>query len=188
MNDPRIPYKDKTPTLLDIERTHILFTNAHFKLRFDIPSLELLENKPILQQIYIDLMYLTTEAFYYGCKGITRIPELDSMTGPEWDAEIKYALQCMLRSSEDKAEDFGFPSVVLRKYNKWTNTYTDLLRDNVTQISNSPIYDDSILRTNIFLLIMNLMIITMVGDLEKVARDITEDMAGVVYRGRELEV
>ncbi len=29
--DPRIPYKDKTPTLLDIERTHILFTNAHFK-------------------------------------------------------------------------------------------------------------------------------------------------------------
>ena len=31
MNDPRIPYKDKTPTLLDIERTHILFTNAHFK-------------------------------------------------------------------------------------------------------------------------------------------------------------
>ncbi len=29
--DPRIPFKDKTPTLLDIERTHILFTNAHFK-------------------------------------------------------------------------------------------------------------------------------------------------------------
>ena len=24
-------YKDATPTLLDIEKTHILFTNAHFK-------------------------------------------------------------------------------------------------------------------------------------------------------------
>ena len=27
--DPGI--KDETPTLLDIERTHVLFTNAHFK-------------------------------------------------------------------------------------------------------------------------------------------------------------
>ena len=24
-------YQDSTPTLLDIEKTHILFTNAHFK-------------------------------------------------------------------------------------------------------------------------------------------------------------
>lgn len=171
-------------------KDHLFFTNAHFKLRFDIPALKLIPDNPALEQMYIDLIYLTVEAFYYGCKSIVRIPELGTMSGAEWDTEIKYSIERMLKSMEHKAEDFGVPHSALKEYLTWTVKYTDLLRNYVTQMSGSAVYGESIIRTNTFLLIMNLLIITMVGDIERLARRSAaeSDLTGLVYRGRKLEV
>ena len=49
---------------------HIFFKSAKSKLKYVIPTLDIVPDKPITQQVFIDLIYLTVESFYYGCKNI----------------------------------------------------------------------------------------------------------------------
>lgn len=171
------------PTLKD----HLFFTNAKFKLRFDIPSLELAPERPAAQRMYRDLIYLNVESYYYGCRRLIETHDMSSMSGIEWGATVKKELQSMIKSYEEKAADFGVPTVVVSGYAKWLDPYTNMLLNYVDQLSNSPVYGNSVLRTNVFLLVMNLLIVTMIGDLDKLARDTQDQIGGIEYRGSVLE-
>lgn len=166
-------------------KDHLFFTNARFKLRFDIPSLELVPEKPTIQRMYRDLIYLNVESFYHGCKRLIETNDISAMSGTEWGATVNRELHRMLRSYEEKAEDFGVPSVIVARYAQWLGAYIAMLANYIEQLSSAPVYGNSVLRTNVFLLVMNLLIVTMIGDIGKLARD-TQD-SGLEYRGSLLE-
>lgn len=182
---PWVRNVDKTidPTLKD----HLFFTNAKFKLRFDIPSLELAPDRPALQRMYRDLIYLNVESYYYGCRRLIETNDMSTLSGTEWGTRVKNELQSMTKAYEEKAEDFGVPTVIVGGYAHWLEPYNTMLVNYVDQLSNSPVYGNSILRTNVFLLVMNLLIVTMIGDLDKLARDTQDQVQGIEYRGSFLE-
>jgi hypothetical protein len=168
-------------------RDHLFFTNAQYKLHYDIPTLELDVDPQVLRQVYRDTLYLNVEAFYYGCKSITELPDLDAMTGEEWGSVVRNKLASMLQQYENRANNFGVPPVILKKYIRWNTPYVDLLRDYIGQLANSTVYGSGSLRTNVFLLIMNLLLITMIGDMDKLASDTSDDLTDVEYKGIKLE-
>jgi hypothetical protein len=137
--------------------------------------------------MYRDLIYLNVESYYYGCRRLIETHDMSSMSGIEWGATVKKELQSMIKSYEEKAADFGVPTVVVSGYAKWLDPYTNMLLNYVDQLSNSPVYGNSVLRTNVFLLVMNLLIVTMIGDLDKLARDTQDQIGGIEYRGSVLE-
>lgn len=169
-------------------KEHLFFTNAKFKLRFDIPTIEMGEGDPALQQAYRDLLYLNIESLYYGCKNIARTPSIEKMTTSQWDIMVKEELTRILNAYEQKAEDFGVPKVIINKYIRWFLTYNDLLTEFVSQISRNDYYGDNISRTNTVFLIMNLLMISMIGDIGKLFNETKNDFGGVEYRGSVIEV
>ena len=184
----KFPWSKRGITAVDSTlRDHLFFTNARFKLRFDIPTLELLPERPGIQQMYRDLIYLNVESFFYGCKRLIETNDMSSMSGLEWGTIVKKELHNMLKSYEEKAEDFGVPPVAIGLYGNWLHAYCEMLINYIEQLSNSPVYGNSILRTNVFLLVMNLLIVTMIGDLDKLARETQGQVKGVEYRGSILE-
>jgi hypothetical protein len=163
------------------------FTNAKFKMRFDIPSLELNPNNEALTQVYRDLIYLNVESYYYGCKRLIETHDTSTMSGAEWENIVKCELQSMINSFRNKAEDFGVPHVAVSKYSKWLKPYTTLLNTHIEQLASATMYGDaSYLRMHVFLLIMNLMIVVMIGDLDKLANEETDEFEGIDYRGTHL--
>jgi hypothetical protein len=184
----RFPWPRTSSATVDSTlKDHLFFTNAKFKLRFDIPTLDLLPACPTTQQVYRDLIYLNVESFYHGCRRLVELHSIDSMSGVEWGSAVKGELHRMLKAYEEKAEDFGIPPLAVARYAKWLATYTELLINYIEQLASSTVYGNSILRTNVFLLVMNLLIVTMVGDLDKLARETKEQLSGLEYRGTVLE-
>lgn len=169
-------------------RDHLFFTNAKFKLRFDIPTIQMNEGDAALQQAYRDLMYMNVESLYYGCKNISKIHNIESLTPTQWDALVKQELTSILNAFEQKAEDFGMPKSILNRYIRWFLTYNDLLTEFISQISGNDYYGDNISRTNTLFLIMNLLMISMIGDVTKLFDETKNDFAGVEYRGSVIEV
>lgn len=163
------------------------FINTKYKLRYDIPTLALDPARPTRQQVYRDLIYLNIESFYYGCKRIVEYPNINDINGISWGNMVKRELQTALHSYEEKAEDFGVPPSILQKYIKWHSSFVDLLNNHIDQISNSTLYDNNILRTVVFLLIMNLLVIVMIGDINKLVADRANSTTGLLYRGNILE-
>lgn len=159
------------------------FTNAKFKMKFDIPSLELNPDHKGLNRVYQDLIYLNVESFYYGCKRLIETQNYDEMSGAEWEHVVKAELQSMISTFSDKSEGLGVPLIARTKYSKWLKPYTTLLNSHIEQLSNSAMYGDvSSLRMHVFLMVMNLMIVVMIGDLDKLAKEETDEYDGVTYR------
>jgi hypothetical protein len=169
-------------------REHLFFTNAKFKLRFEIPSLPMSDGDIALQQVYRDLLYLNIESLYYGCKNIAKTPNLEKMSPTQWDLMVKDELTMVLNSYEQKAEDFGVPKIIINRYIRWFLTYNDLLKEFISQISSNDFYGDNISRTNTLFLIMNLLMISMIGDITKLFDETRNDFDGVEYRGSVIEV
>lgn len=159
------------------------FANAKYKMRFDIPSLQLNPDNVGLNHVYKDLIYLNVESFYYGCKRLVETHDMTSMNGSEWEHMVKTELQSMTTTFIDKAEDLKVPSVIINKYSKWMKPYITLLNTHIEQLGNSAMYGEaSSLRMHVFLFIMNLLIVVMIGDLDKIAREPDPELEGIHYR------
>jgi hypothetical protein len=167
---------------------HLFFTNAKFKLRFDIPTLVMKNADPVMEQLYRDLLYFSVESFYYGCKNISKTPNINELSSNEWEVLVRSELNSIMTSYEDKAEDWGVPKLIINRYIKWLVTYRDLLTEFITQIANADFYGDNMSRTNTFLLIMNLLIISMIGDIDKLVDETLGEFRGIEYRGSIIEV
>lgn len=180
--------KDSDSLINPTLKEHLFFTNAKFKLRFDIPTVQMNQGAPALQQVYRDLLYMNIESLYYGCKNIARTPGMEKLTSSQWDALVKQELTRILNAYEQKAEDFGVPKVIINRYIRWFLTYNDLLLEFITQISTNDYYGDNISRTNTLFLIINLLMISMIGDITKLFDETKNDFGGVEYRGSVIEV
>lgn len=170
----------------DILSEHMFFGNTQYKIRVDIPNLLFYPENERIERVYRDLLYMTVESFYYGCKRIIETQDLSNMSVSEWSIAVKTEVASMLNSFERKAQDFGCPLRIIRQYNQWFKDYINILNSHIDQLANSSSYRDNILRTNVFLLIMNLLITTMIGDIRKVAVDSADDIKGIEYRGQIL--
>lgn len=162
---------------------HLFFTNAKFKLKFDIPTLTLNTESQVMEQVYRDLLHMNIESLYYACKNIANTHDIDSLTPMEWDALVKDELYRMVASYENKAENWGVPKVITIRYLRWSMTYMELLREFISQISSKGYYGTNTSRTNTLLLIANILIISMIGDISTLVEETKGVFKGVKYRG-----
>lgn len=166
---------------------HIFFKNTRNKLKYTIPSLNILPDKPITQQVFVDLLYLTVESMYYGCKNIINAPNLQNISAEEWSKLLRGEINSVLRSYKEKAINFKIPSQVIDTYSSWLDEYMLTLDENIELVASSSAFRNSVDRTHIFLLIVNVLLIALIGDIRRIAGEFHNHSELIDYRGNLLE-
>lgn len=165
---------------------NLFFTNTRFKLDHEIPHMDMGVGSPILQQAFRDILYMHVETMYYGIKNIVKAPFLNKISPGEWERIIKRELTSIRDQYETKAENFGIPRRVVNSYIDWASGYTTLLCQYLNQLSSNNSYADNIMRTEAFLFILNIFIISLIGDSKHIPVD--QSLNGLEYRGNLIEV
>lgn len=169
-------------------KENIFFSNVSLKLHSEIPSMILAADKPVKQQIYRDLLYLTINSFYHGFKNIVNKNALDKLSAYDWGDYIKDELKSMNTSYKETADDFRMPRVAIRKYDTWLQGYLDMLsREYIDRLVSSPLYHTNTNRTDALLLVMNVIVIALMADIDKLVNDDSTDIAGLTYRESIIE-
>lgn len=167
---------------------NIFFANASLKLHGEVPLLDISPNKPNRTLLYRDLLYWTIEAIYCGYKKLIKEHDLESLSAEEWSKLIKVETQNMMKTCRVKANDFSVPSNTLRSYNKWIKNYIDMFyTETVHPLIYSSVYTNNIARTATVLAVLNVLIVTLIGDIDKIANDPDVNIDNAVYRGTKIE-
>lgn len=165
---------------------HSFFTNAEYRLVAEIPSLEILPDKPVKEQMFKDLIMLQTKVIYESCRDIIDV-EFDDWSSDQWQNEISKKITEMISTIYMRAKAEGIPEIVIAKYNRWNIASFEMLYEYVKILGTSTTYSDNITRTNTLLLIMNLMLVTIVADAEKSLKELNGEVAGKTYKNMILE-
>src|SRR6478736_7976218 len=99
---------------------HIFFKNAEYRMIAEIPSLDLLHNKPNKEKMFQDLILLHTKVIYDTCQDLIQL-NLEEMSPEEWATHVTEAVTDMVTVKMDKAREAGFPEIVITKYSKIQN-------------------------------------------------------------------
>lgn len=167
-------------------RYHSFFQNAQYRLVVEIASLDLAPDKPVKQTMFRDLLYWKIKYIHDMCQ---ELAELD-MTGwgqDQWANEITKRVGVMLLAYNRKVVESGIPEVALIKFNRWHTTTIEMLYDYITVLGTSSIYSNNIARTNTLFLIMDLLLVTTIGDAERSLRELNGEIGGKEYKGMILE-
>lgn len=170
---------------LDLEH-HSFFRQVQYRLAVEIPSLKLCPDKPIKQQVFIDLLTIVTKSIYDVCRDLVHA-DMSSWTSDKWAIEFSNAMAEALKSWSVKAEDGGIPKVVVDKFTNWTTPNMMMINEYITILADSNLYQNNVARTNTFLLMINLLLVTFVADAERTIKKINGDLDGIKYKGKEIE-
>lgn len=184
-------YDEQSNTIPDIIETHdlrfhYLFNNLEYRLVAEIPSLELIPEKPTKQQMFRDILSIETKIIYEICEEIVKM-DMTTWNNERWLAEISKKINEIIVSLERKIKEEGVPEVVIKKYLKWHYNSFELLYEYVTRLATDNAYSSNYTRTNTLLLIMNLMLITTIADAEKTLKLLNGDIAGGTYKNMIIE-
>lgn len=175
---------------VDIEthdlRFHYLFNNLEYRLVAEIPSLELMPEKPTKQHMFRDILAIETKVIYEVCEEIVKM-DMSTWNNERWMAEISKKINEIILTLERKIKEEGVPEIVIKKYLKWHYNSFELLYEYVTRLATDNAYSSNYTRTNTLLLIMNLMLITTIADAEKTLKLLNGDVAGISYKNMIIE-
>jgi hypothetical protein len=167
-------------------RYHTVFSTAQYRLAVEIPNLEIFPEAPVRQRIVIDLLRVYISAILEGCKDIAST-EMKSWSAEQWTIEITNRLSSMVAAAGANARIEGIPDIVITKFSRWIVPFIDMLFNQVETIGKTNIYSSNIARTNTFLLIVNLLMTTILGDAERSIRSLNGDITGKLYKGQTIE-
>lgn len=165
---------------------HTFFTNAEYRIAIEIPTLEIMPEKPVKEKMYKDLILIETKVIYDTCNEIIDL-EFDNWTPVMWQNEISKRVTDMISTFSKKAHEEGIPDIVIVKYNRWNISSFEMLYNYIKILGTSSTYPDNRSRTNTLLIIMSLLLLTIVADAEKSLRELNGEVAGKSYKGLILE-
>lgn len=167
-------------------RYHPFFSSAHYKIVAEIPTLELSPNKPVKQQMFRDLLTIYIKTMLEACHKIVE-EDMTNWSGEKWSNEVSKHMNKLVTDFHKNALDAGIPRAALSKFSKWHYPTLEMLYEYITMLGNSNIYSTNLVRTNTFLLTMNLLLVTTLGDAERSLKELNGEVGGKIYKNAVLE-
>lgn len=167
-------------------RYHPFFSSAHYKIVAEIPTLELSPSKPVKQQMFRDLLTIYTKTMIDICTEVVS-QDMTEWSGEKWSNEVSKHMNRMVTDFHKNARDAGIPEAALNKFNKWHYPTLEMLYEYITMLGNSNLYSTNTVRTSTFLLTMNLLMVTTLGDAERSLKELNGEVGGKMYKNSKLE-
>lgn len=167
-------------------RYHPFFSSAHYKIVAEIPTLELSPNKPVKQQMFRDILTVYIKTMLDTCLEIIEL-DMDDWSGEKWSNEVSKNLNRLITDFHKNSIDAGIPDAALFKFSKWHYPTLEMLYEYITMLGTSNIYSTNLARTNTFLLMMNLLLVTTLGDAERSLKELNGEVGGKMYKNAILE-
>lgn len=167
-------------------KLHSFFNNAEYRMVAEIPSLEMIPNKPVRQQLFRDLLYIETKIIYDVCMDIVRT-DMTEWSEDKWVAELGKKINEIITMFHNKTKDEGIPEIVSIRYSKWHSGSYEMLYGFINSLGDETLYSNNVTRTNTFLLLMNLFLITTIADAERTLKDLNGEISGQIYKNKVIE-
>lgn len=167
-------------------RYHVLFSTAQYRLAIELPNLNVFSDKPVRQQLMVDLLHVYIKTIMEGCKDIS-LTNMKGWSADQWTIEMSSRVSQMISAANNSARLSGIPDVVIAKFTRWAGPSFDMLFTYVETIGSATAYSSNIVRTNTLFLIINLLMSTMIGDAERSIKELNGDITGKIYKGQEIE-
>lgn len=165
---------------------HPFFANTQYTLLMEIPSLQLIKDKPVKQQMFRDILRIELQTIIDTCYEIVDI-DTSSWSAERWESEMKSKTNKMLSMFSKRVLDEGIPDLALAKYNKWHAPAITELLNSIVVIGGKTAYSDNIARTNTLFLVMQLLIVTSIADAEKSIKELNGEIGGQLYKNAIIE-
>lgn len=167
-------------------RYHPFFSSAHYKIIAEIPTLELSPSKPVKQMMFRDILTIYIKTMLDTCSQIVE-SDMSGWSGEKWSNEISRHMNCLVTDFHMNALAAGIPDAALSKFSKWHYPTLEMLYEYIVMLGNSNIYATNLARTNTFLLMMNLLLVTTLGDAERSLKELNGEVGGKLYKNEILE-
>jgi len=165
---------------------HQFFANLDFRLYNEIPTLVLNHHQPIRQKLFRKLLEVTLLSLKEIVDDIVAV-DMERMSPNQWASFVNVELQKVDRNLEAKALKDGMPSILVSKYIVWKTRSAELLTNYVNDLAISEVYSTNLARTNTLLYLLNLKLITIIGDAERSLMELNGEISGMTYEGEEIE-
>lgn len=167
-------------------RYHVLFSTAQYRLAIELPTLDIFPDKPVRQQLMVDLLRIYIKTIMEGCKDISTT-NMKGWSSDQWTIEMSTRMSQMIAAANGTSRLEGIPEIVITKFSRWAGPSFDMLFTYVETIGSSNAYASNIARTNTLFLIINLLMSTMLGDAERSIKELNGDITGKIYKGQTIE-
>jgi hypothetical protein len=184
-NDTDLP--DELLSNEEILRIHPFFSNAEYRYSVEIPNLDLVPEKPTRERVFKDLLRIAFKVVVENARAFVERKDLVELTAEEFVHAANQIINKIITDTEDKARREEIPEVVIRKFLKWHAESIESLHEYVLLLGNSKLYNTNISKLNTLLLIMDLLLVTILGDAERVLRTINGELTGLIYKGSKVE-
>lgn len=167
-------------------RYHPFFSSAHYKIVAEIPTLELSPTKPVKQQMFRDILTIYIKTMLDTCLEIIAM-DMTDWSGEKWSNEVSKHMNRLVTDFHKNALDAGVPEAALFKFSKWHYPTLEMLYEYITMLGTSKLCSTNQARTNTFLLMMNLLLVTTLGDAERSLKELNGEVGGKMYKNLILE-
>lgn len=167
-------------------RYHPFFSSAHYKIVAEIPTLDLSPTKPAKQQMFRDILTIYIKAMLDTCLEIIAL-DMSEWSGEKWSNEVSKHMNRLVTDFHKNAIAAGVPEAALHKFSKWHYPTLEMLYEYITTLGTSNVYSTNTARTSTFLLMMNLLLVTTLGDAERSLKELNGEVGGKMYKNMVLE-
>jgi hypothetical protein len=112
---------------------------------------------------------------------------IEDMTPAQWMALVHEKLSTGDRTLHDRAISAGVPELVINKFMMFRQPTQILLYNYVKDLTVSTFYESNVVRTNTLLYLLNLKLVTVIGDSERNLIRINGEITGLMFEGNPLE-
>lgn len=174
-------------TLQEELSNHQFFSNISFKINNEIHTLDFNSNRtPVRQKLFRKLLELRLQTMHDLAHKIIK-KNLTGVTASQWASYILHELGEADLEFEDLALKAGVPTIIVKKFLVWQHKTGEILNSYVNDLAISTVYTTNLARTNTLLYLMNLKLITTVGDAERTLIDLNGEISGMMFNGESIE-
>ncbi len=166
---------------------HQFFSNISFKINNEIQTLDFDSVKaPVRQRLFRKLLELRLKSMHDQALKIIKI-DMVRISASQWASFVISALDEADEEFEELAIKAGVPIIVVKKFLVWQYRTGEILTNYVNDLAISIVYSTNMARTNTLLYLMNLKLITTVGDAERTLNELNGEISGMIFDGGKIE-
>ena len=179
--------KKEENSLQDELSNHQFFSNINFKINNEIDTLDFNSNDaPIRQKLFRKLLELRLKSMLDQAYNIIKA-DINDISPSQWAAFVISSLEEADVEFEELALKAGIPAIVIKKFLVSHYKTGEILTNYVNDLAVSVVYGTNMARTNTLLYLMNLKLITTVGDAERTLDELNGEISGMAYDGGHIE-
>jgi hypothetical protein len=194
INDETLNSKNRVVIPEDIEeeeqkllRTNAFFTKAQYRMMIEIPRLDLIPHKPVREKVFKDILIISFQTVYDSMHVFVENQLLGEWTPEQWTDALTQSVNMIVVTSSEHARQQGIPEIAIRKFSKWYSETIEQLREYILLLASAKLYHTNVTKTNTFLMVMDLLLESILGDVERVISEINGDLTGLPYKGMIVE-